>query len=295
MREAPPNFNPSGWDADAPKPRYSMGKRIRVRLDAQFPAHSGLSMLQGRSGVIERVCGHAFSTDAAASEDVKRPLYRVRFALVDIWPEGPGDGYGPLDTLDVELLEQSLEPFFDYGADFSAEAERVGALIEAGAIARPPHANERDAAIFSNAATPVPSLEIGARLIARAWVDEGFKARLLLDGPTACAQLRLPLDSQALYAFENTDDVHNLILDSGGVDIGWAPRRRLGECGIALSDATRLQLHLGGASNDLRISYLTLPQPPTGVEEWTEAQLAALVSNAALIGADTALTPTRER
>ena len=119
-REAPPSFLPEGWDPDAAAPRFSMGKRVRLGPGAP-------EALQGLSGVVERVAGHAAPAPGAA----KSPLYRVRFALRDLWGSA-ADGFGSEDTLDVELFETALAPFFDYG-DFDAEKSRLEAELSAEA------------------------------------------------------------------------------------------------------------------------------------------------------------------
>ena len=57
-----------------------------------------------------------------------------------------------------------------------------------------------------------PGPHLGARLVARAWVDEGFKARLLKDGKTAAAELGLKIGEAQLVVVENTERNHNLIV-----------------------------------------------------------------------------------
>ena len=89
-----------------------MGKRIRLAAKAP-PA------LQGLSGVVERVAGH-FPPGAG---EAKAPLYRLRIALADLWGR-EADGFGLEDTLDVEMFEPALEPFFDY-KNFEAEKARL--------------------------------------------------------------------------------------------------------------------------------------------------------------------------
>lgn len=131
-----PNFNPPYWDADAPAPRFSVGKRVRVRADAP-PGHVRTPwMARGRLGVVERICGHfANPEELAYGRDglPKQPLYRVRFALSQLWPQTDGfaDGFGAADTIDVEIFEHWLEPFYDYDGDPAEQALRVQRDIEA--------------------------------------------------------------------------------------------------------------------------------------------------------------------
>lgn len=126
-RLTPPNFAPPYWDASASKPRFSMGKRVRVRRGAP-PGHVRTPWyVRGRVGVVERICGHfADPQELAYRRDgtPKQPLYRVRFALSDLWSAAE-PGFGLEDTIDVEIYEGWLEPYFDYGGDFAAESAKI--------------------------------------------------------------------------------------------------------------------------------------------------------------------------
>lgn len=124
---AAPNFNPPYWDPQAKPPRFDVGKRVRVRADAPKGHLRTPWCVRGKTGVVERICGHFHNPETLAyGEDglPKQPLYRVRFALADLWSEAP-KGFGEQDTLDVELYEHWLEPFFDYGGDPAAERAKV--------------------------------------------------------------------------------------------------------------------------------------------------------------------------
>ena len=243
MREPPPNFRPPGWDAAAAPPRYSMGKRVRVRLDATFPTGRKLEFLRARSGVIERVAGHFAGADGA-----KAALYRVRFALRDLWPVGPGDGYAEADTLDVELFESALEPFFDYSGDFAAEAERVGALIDAERLptesaqegAEAWRAVWREMSLVEATAATAPA---GAqKLFALALGDQTFRERLLEDAAAACRDAGFTAATERVIAMQNSAAAHHVPIN---IDAGLplAPRRMLAEAGLYTPAATQLLLH----------------------------------------------------
>ena len=130
---APPNFNPPYWDSTAKTPRFDMGKRVRVRSDLPESARPGGHLrtpwsVRGKTGVVERVCGHFENPESLAYHGdglPKQPLYRVRFALSDLWGEEAASGFAAQDTLDVEIYEHWLEPFFDYGGDPAAERAKV--------------------------------------------------------------------------------------------------------------------------------------------------------------------------
>lgn len=125
-----PNFHPPYWDAAAPAPRFSVGKRVRVLRGAPIGHVRTPWYARGRVGVVERVCGHFPDPQELAYRRgglPKLPLYRVRFALSDLWRDDAADGagFGPTDTIDIEIYESWLEPFFDYGADPAAEAAKA--------------------------------------------------------------------------------------------------------------------------------------------------------------------------
>lgn len=143
---------------------------------------------------------------------------------------------------------------------------------------------------------------LGAKVVARAWVDPGFRARLLTNGRAACEELGISFyDDTQLIVLENTDKVHNLIVCTLcscyprpvlGLPPDWykarpyraravkEPRQVLSEFGteipedveIRVSDSTAIQ------------RYLVLPQRPAGTEDFTEEQLAAMVTRDAMIG-----------
>ena len=125
----PPSFHPPYWDAGAPAPRFSMGKRVRVKAGAP-PGHVRTPWyVRGKSGVVERICGHFADPQELAygrAGTPKQPLYRVRFALSDLWGEVDGSAaFSREDTIDVEIFESWLEPFFDYAGDPATEAAKV--------------------------------------------------------------------------------------------------------------------------------------------------------------------------
>ena len=142
----------------------------------------------------------------------------------------------------------------------------------------------------------------GARLIARAWVDPEFKARLLSDTKTAA--LELGIDAAGPVEFvvvENTPEVHNLIVCTLcscyprailGRPPDWyksfayrsravrEPRAVMREFGFELPDVGEVAVH--DSTADVR--YMVLPMRPPGTEGLDEENLAALVTRDALIG-----------
>jgi nitrile hydratase len=147
----------------------------------------------------------------------------------------------------------------------------------------------------------------GAKVVARAWVDPGFKQRLLQDGAQAITELGLPI-SNPLVVVENTPADHNLVVCTLCSCYPWAvlglpptwyksfayrsraviePRAVLREFGLEIDEA--VTIHVWDSSAEVR--YMVLPERPAGTEELTEEELAALVTRDAMIGVATVRAP----
>lgn len=143
---------------------------------------------------------------------------------------------------------------------------------------------------------------LGARVVARAWTDAGFKARLLDDTRAALAEMGIDIGTLADFrTVENTHDVHNVVVCTLcscypklllGIPPAWYksvvyrsrvvrdPRGVLAEFGVRLGDDVKVMVH--DATADLR--YIVLPERPTGTEGWEAERLAQLVTRDAMIG-----------
>lgn len=145
------------------------------------------------------------------------------------------------------------------------------------------------------------TVQLGARLVARAWVDPAFRSRLLADGKAASAELGIAVTEAALQVVEDTPAVRNVIVCTLcscyprsllGQPPAWyrnkayrsrvvyEPRAVLAEFGTEVPDEVAIHVHDSNA--DLR--YIVLPLRPAGTEDMSEEQLAALVTRDALIG-----------
>jgi nitrile hydratase len=143
--------------------------------------------------------------------------------------------------------------------------------------------------------------ERGAKVVARAWVDPQFKARLLANGTAACEELGLDVPALRLIAVENTASVHNLIVCTLcscyprmllGIPPDWyksrpyrsravhEPRAVLAEFGLTLPDQVQVRVH--DSTADMR--YIVLPMRPAGTEGWSEERLAGIVTRDSMIG-----------
>jgi nitrile hydratase len=141
----------------------------------------------------------------------------------------------------------------------------------------------------------------GARMVAKAWTDPNYKARMLDDAKAAAIELGIPVTEAALVALENTPRLHNLIVCTLcscyprsllGEPPAWyvskayrsravrEPRKVLEEFGLPLADATEVRVHDSNA--DLR--YIVLPMRPAGTEGLSEQRLADLVTRDCLVG-----------
>lgn len=143
---------------------------------------------------------------------------------------------------------------------------------------------------------------LGAQVVARAWVDPTFRARLLENGRRACEELGITsYDDTELIVLENTPAVHNLIVCTLcscyprpilGLPPDWyklkpyraravaEPRKVLAEFGTLIPDDVEIRV----SDSTAFIRYLVLPMRPDGTEGLDEAQLAALVTRDAMIG-----------
>lgn len=142
---------------------------------------------------------------------------------------------------------------------------------------------------------------MGAAVVARAWTDPDFKARLLEDGSAACAEMGVPVEAMKLLVVENTEDTHNVIVctlcscyprNLLGLPPDWykqreyrsrtvrEPRKVLSEFGLNLPDNVKVQVH--DSTADMR--YLVLPKRPVGTEGWSADQLAEIVGRDSMIG-----------
>ncbi len=141
----------------------------------------------------------------------------------------------------------------------------------------------------------------GARVVARAWTNPGYKARLLADGTAAVRELGIEMATTRLIVVENAPALHNLVVCTLcscyprmvlGLPPDWyksrayrsravrEPRAVLREFGTELPEAVELRVH--DSTADMR--YLVLPERPPGTEGWSEERLAALVTRDSMIG-----------
>jgi nitrile hydratase alpha subunit len=143
---------------------------------------------------------------------------------------------------------------------------------------------------------------LGAKVVARAWVDPEFHAKLLADGRAACEELGISFyDDTKLMVLENTPKLHNLIVCTLcscyprpvlGLPPDWyklapyraravaEPRAVLAEFGTVIPEDVEIRV----SDSTAALRFLVLPMRPVGTEKYTEEDLAALVTRDAMIG-----------
>ena len=178
------------------------------------------------------------------------------------------------------------------------------ALIDAGRI------TEADLDQFAHMAQDWRP-ENGAKVVARAWTDPDFRARLLEDATSACAEMGYAgPQGEYIVALEDTPDRHNVIVCTQCSCTAWPvlglppdwykspayrarvvrePRRVLREMGLQLSNEVAIRVWETSAET----RYMVIPLRPEGTQAFTEDALARLVTREALIGVALAKTPAR--
>ena len=145
---------------------------------------------------------------------------------------------------------------------------------------------------------------IGARLVARSWVDAEFRARLLADARAVAREEQIiGLEGTDLVAVENTSRVHNLVVCTLCSCYPWTvlglpptwykdsgyraravidPRGVLREFGLELGDDVEVRVW----DSTAEIRYLVIPERPAGSEGMSQEALARLVTRDSMVGAE---------
>lgn len=170
-------------------------------------------------------------------------------------------------------------------------------LIEQGVMTT--QAIDRMVEIYEHEVGP----QLGAKVVAKAWSDPEFKARLVEDASEACKELGISgLQGEDMVVVENTDDVHNIIVCTLcscypwpvlGLPPNWykdpqyraaitrEPRKVLSES-FDFTVPESVEVRVWDSSSEMR--YWVLPQRPDGTDGWSEEQLAELVTRDSMIG-----------
>ena len=152
----------------------------------------------------------------------------------------------------------------------------------------------------------------GARVVAHAWVDPAYKARLLADPTAAIAELGYSGgQGEDMVVLENAPKIHNLVVCTLCSCYPWPvlglppvwyksaayrsravidPRGVLREFGLELADDVEVRVW----DSTAEIRYLVLPERPAGTEHMSEEALAALVTRDSMIGVKKVTVPAAE-
>jgi len=154
-----------------------------------------------------------------------------------------------------------------------------------------------------------PGTHLGAKIVARAWVDDEYRQRLLENGKNGAAELGIKVGEAQLVVVENTPTLHNLVVCTLcscyprsilGQPPSWyiskayraravrEPSAVLAEFGMKLPPGTAVQVHDSNA--DMR--YLVLPLRPVDTEAMDETALRDLITRDSMIGVAQALAPS---
>jgi len=142
----------------------------------------------------------------------------------------------------------------------------------------------------------------GAQVVARAWIDPEYKARLLADPTSAIAELGFSgVQGEDMVVVENTPEVHNLLVCTLCSCYPWPvlglppvwykaapyraravsePRSVLEEFGVDIGDDVEVRVW----DSTAEVRYMVLPERPDGTEDLSEEELAALVTRDSMIG-----------
>ena len=207
------------------------------------------------------------------------------------------------DTSTTSPLPLSLHQRSE--AEIAARVKAIESImIEKGIMTT--EAIDRLAEIYETEVGP----QLGAKVVAKAWSDPEFKARLVANATDACAELGIGgLQGEDMVVVEDTDTVHNVIVCTLcscspwpvlGLPPNWykypayrssivrAPRRVLREdFGYDVPDT--VEIRVWDSSSEMR--YWVLPLRPAGTEGMDEEALAALVTRDSMIGTGPPASP----
>ncbi len=195
----------------------------------------------------------------------------------------------------------------DHGSELSDTQVRVraleSALIEKGLV--DPAALDALIETYETKVGP----HNGARVVAKAWSDPEYAARLREDATAAIAELGyMGRQGEHMVALENTPDTHNMVVCTLCSCYPWPvlglppvwyksapyrsravsdPRAVLSDFGVVLHAETEIRVW----DSTAEVRYLVVPMRPGGTEDWSEEQLATLVTRDSMIGTGLAGTP----
>ena len=150
----------------------------------------------------------------------------------------------------------------------------------------------------------------GAKVVARAWTDAGYKNRLLEDGTSAIGEMGFHgAQGAEMVVLENTPEVHNVVVctlcscypwpvlglpprwyksDAYRARVVIEPRAVLEEFGLVLNES--VEVRVWDSNSDIR--YMVLPERPEGTEDMGEEELVRLVTRDSMVGVAKVKSPS---
>ena len=198
------------------------------------------------------------------------------------------------------MTSETLEP----GLDLATRTEALESLMLERGLADA-QTIETFIGIYETKVGPMN----GAKVVAKAWADPEYKARLLADGTAAVAELGFKgPQGEHIVVLENTAAEHHVVVCTLcscypwpllGLPPSWykdsayrsrvvkEPRAVLAEWGTELGPEASVRVH--DSSSEVR--YFVLPERPAGTDELSEDELAALVTRDAMVGVTKVAAP----
>src|SRR4051794_25572352 len=188
----------------------------------------------------------------------------------------------------------------DHGSELSETQVRVraleSALIEKGLV--DPAALDALIETYETKVGP----HNGARVVAKAWSDPEYAARLREDATGAIAELGYTgRQGEHMVALENTPDTHNMVVCTLCSCYPWPvlglppvwyksapyrsravsdPRAVLSDFGLVLNAETEIRVW----DSTAEVRSLVVPMRREGTDGWSEERLASLVPRDSMIG-----------
>jgi nitrile hydratase len=184
-------------------------------------------------------------------------------------------------------------------AEPNSDGARIGLALRELLIEAGHYTAEEEQAVI--AAMQAASPKDGGRIVAKAWTDPAYKARLLSNGADAIRELGYEIEPYEFTVMENDTSTHNIIVCTLcscyprsllGMSPAWyksasyrarvvrEPREVLAEFGVELSDDIDVRVH----DSTAELRYMVLPQRPEKTAGWSEEKLASLITRDSLIG-----------
>ncbi|MEM1253903.1 MAG: nitrile hydratase subunit alpha [Cyanobacteria bacterium P01_H01_bin.21] len=232
------------------------------------------------------------------------PSLSIAFYHIQVMPNQPEQNKSPSAT-DPEASHDH-EPINDDEACWAQRTRVIQKLLEEKGYFTATEV--RQEIEREDSVTPM----LGARLVARAWVDPAFKHRLLADGKAACQEMNIDtVEIKRLEVVENTASVHHVVVCTlcscyPRAILGYHPpswykstayRHRVvidprgvleEEFGTIIPDD--VEVRVMDSTADTR--YMVIPVRPDGTDGWDESALATLINRDSMIGVSLASKPS---